>query len=72
MVPTAAVPALDSGSRVTTLLSIAVLEKPVVVTETRPFAVVLMPFTYFVTPDPPGEISQPHPLMTAEALVPLW
>src|SRR6266567_3765655 len=72
LVPIAAVPAADSGSSVTTFPSIAVLLKPRVVTETRPSWLVVMVDTYFVPPVPVDVISQPHPLATAETLVPLW
>src|SRR6266567_2121845 len=71
LVPMAAVPAADSGSSVTTFPS-RVPPKPCVVTVTRPFALVLMVFTYFVPPVAVDVISQPHPSATAETLSPLW
>src|SRR6266704_4777724 len=71
LVPMAAVPAADSGSSVTTFPS-RVPPTPCVVTVTRPFALVLMVFTYFVPPVAVDVISQPHPSATAETLSPLW
>src|SRR5712691_8403293 len=71
LVPTARVPADDSGARVTSFPSRAP-PKPVVVTVTRPFELVTMVATYFVPPVPAVVISQPQPLTTAATLVPLW
>src|SRR5713101_6525248 len=72
LVPTARVPADASGASVTSFASMLVLPKPCVVTVTRPFWLVTMVATYFVPPTPAVVISQPHPLATAETLVPLW